>query len=90
MIIENLCDKIFNLIFVVIGVFDVPPHPEETTSYLTTATELFQNGINLLNTFMPMKYMLVCLGIIIGIDVAVMVYKLVMWIIKKIPMLGIS
>lgn len=90
MIIESLCNKIFDLIYLVIGVFDVPPLPDETLNYLETATSLFQNGINLLNVFMPMNYMLICLGIIIGIDVAVMIYKLVMWIIRKIPMLNIS
>lgn len=90
MIIESLCNKIFDLIYLVIGVFDVPPLPAETLNYLETATDLFQSGINLLNVFMPMKYMLTCLGIILGIDIAVMIYKLVMWIIRKIPMLNIS
>lgn len=90
MIIESLCNKIFDLIFIVIRVFNVPPLPSETLNYLDTAATLFQDGINLLNVFMPMNYMLVCLGIIIGIDVAVLIYKLLMWIVRKIPMLNIS
>lgn len=90
MIIESICNTIFDLIIRVIGLFDVPSLPDDTLNYLDNAFTLFQNGINLLNVFCPMKYLLICLGIIIGIDVAVMVYKLVMWILQKIPILNIS
>lgn len=51
---------------------------------------LFNGAVNLLWLVMDLEYTSWLLGIIITIETALAIFKVIMWIIKKIPFLGIT
>ena len=50
---------------------------------------LFSGTVNLLWLFMDLEFTAWLLGIVITIEAGLMIYKVVMWIIKKIPFINI-
>lgn len=50
---------------------------------------LFSGTVNLLWLFMDLEFTAWLLGIVIAIEAGLMIYKVVMWIIKKIPFINI-
>lgn len=90
MIFENIMNSIFNLFSSLISGINIPPLPPDVDEFMSDCLEYMQNGIYILNNYMNLEYILVLFGIILVIDVAIHVYHFVMWILKKIPMLGIS
>jgi hypothetical protein len=90
MIFENIMNSIFNLFSTLISGINIPPLPDDVDVFMSDCLEYMQNGIYILNNYMNLEYILVLFGIILVIDIAIHVYHFVMWILKKIPMLGIS
>lgn len=90
MIFENIMNSIFNLFSSLISGINIPSLPPDVDGFMSDCLEYMQNGIYILNNYMNLEYILVLFGIILVIDVAIHVYHFVMWILKKIPMLGIS
>ena len=70
--------------------FRIPQLPDGVTSYLDTLFDYLVTGASLLANYTPLSYMLILVGVIISVDVALYVYKFVMWILRKIPMLSIE
>lgn len=89
MIIEGLLNLIYKLLFVVISAFNVPPAPEE---FLDSIPQFFG--------YLDMAKSLVALVLPISlapftvITLIIMVvehgYPFIMWILRKIPFLGIK
>ena len=50
---------------------------------------LFSGTVNLLWLFMDLEFTAWLLGVVIAIEAGLMIYKVVMWIIKKIPFINI-
>ena len=90
MIFENIMNAIFNLFSSLISGINIPPLPDNVDIIMQDCLEYMQNGIYILNNYMNLSYILVLFSIILVIDVAIHIYHFVMWILKKIPMLGIS
>lgn len=51
---------------------------------------LFNGAVNLLWLVMDLEYTKYLLGIIITIETSMALFKIIIWIIKKIPFLGIK
>lgn len=90
MIISGLLDLIYNLVTTVLSVINLPDIPEAGKGYITQFQEIISDGINLLGTYIDFSYIKVLLTIFITIILAEELYHLVMWIIKKIPLLNIK
>ena len=52
--------------------------------------EYLQTGLQILAVYTHLEYLLVLIGIVVLIDAAMLIYHFVMWVLKKIPMLGIE
>lgn len=89
MIIQALLDGIYNIMSVLF-VFDIPDLPGEVHSYIETAFEYIVAGAGLLANYTPLSYLMILFGVLLAVDAGIVIYHLVMWIIKKIPMLGVS
>lgn len=83
----NLLLNVFSLLTSAIS---IPKMPEEVSTYLADFLEYIEVGIQIVAAYTHIEYLLVLFGIIIAIDVGLAVYHFVMWVLKKIPMLGIS
>lgn len=90
MIIQALIDIIYSVFSILTLPISIPAMPDSVKQFIGTALDYITSGIALVGNFVDMAYLLSLFGIIIAVDVGMLLYKLVMWVIKKIPMLGVS
>lgn len=89
MIIEMLLNGIYNLMSALM-LLDIPDLPQDVYGYIETAFDYIVAGAGVLANYTPLSYLMILFGVLLAIDAGVLVYHFVMWIIKKIPMLGVS
>ncbi len=90
MIIESLLNLIFGLLKVCFSWLSIPAFPESLTNSIDTFLNLIFDNISLLGFFVrPLTISIVVPVLIILINFED-VYKFVMWILRKIPFLGIE
>lgn len=90
MILEAVFDMLVGLIKVVFGWINLPDLPAEIESVIDELFGYLEGGMGLLSVFMDismLRLLLPVLLIIINFDKA---YKLTMFILRKIPFLGIK
>lgn len=90
MIIEALMQVVYRLFAILTSNINIPPLPEGISDIMSEVLGYLETGMALLANYTDLGYLLVLFGVIIAVDVGVLLYKLVMWIIRKIPMVGIS
>ncbi len=90
MIVEALMNLLLNVFSLLTSPINIPKMPDEVATYLSSFLEYLETGLQILAVYTPLEYLLVLFGIIIAIDVGLAVYHFVMWVLKKIPMLGIK
>lgn len=90
MIIQALLDMIYAVFSVLTLPIEIPAMPEGVKETVGTMLEYIGTGIAYVGNFVNMPYLLVLFGIIVSVDAGLLVYRLVMWVIRKIPMLGVS
>lgn len=90
MILEIILNAIKSLLFLCFSWINLPSFPESLQSSLDSFLDLIFSGINLFGFFirpLTIQVVIPLLIIIINFD---KVYKLTMFILKKIPFLGIK
>lgn len=90
MIIELLLDCIYGLFSLLTAVIKIPQMPTEATTYITQFFDYLEAGAGILANYTPLGYIMILFGVVLAVDVGIKLYHFVMWILKKIPMLGIS
>lgn len=70
--------------------FEIPSLPDESIVYIADFVDLLNTGASILANYVPLSYLLTLFLLIVSIDVALGVYHFIMWILRKIPMLGIE
>lgn len=90
MIIEKLLDLLSVLLEKILGVFDIPELPPEVDQVVSTFVEYLTTGIAILQNYTHMDYLLTLFGIVVAFEVCVAAYHGIMWVLRKIPMFGIS
>ena len=83
MIVESLLNAIYTVLNAVFSVINIPGMPDGMSDTLGYAGSL-------VSLFVPWSQVKVFFPILIVILASEEIYKLVMWVLKKIPMLGIS
>lgn len=89
MIVESLLGVIYWLLDNLL-IFEIPKMPAGVQEYMDIAFDYFTGGAAILNNFVPVNYLSGLLGAIIAIEAMVATYRLVMWVLKKIPMASIT
>ena len=90
MIIELLLDLIYVIFYILTTPINIPSLPTEISSYISTIIEYVGVGVGILSNYCHLSYLLTLFGIVIAIEIGIGVYNIVMFVIKKIPMLNIS
>lgn len=91
MIIETICNAFLTFLMKVLGFIKIPQIPPDVISTVTDSIHtIITQGEELIDLVLPFSVCKALLLVVIGIEVAVPVYHFVMWVIKKIPMLGVS
>lgn len=90
MIVEAVMNALIAMVKAVFGWISLPAFPDEITSVIDELFGYLEGGIGLLSIFLDihmLKLLLPVLLIVINFDEA---YKLTMFILRKIPFLGIK
>ncbi len=91
MIIQALLDTIWKVFTTIWGILEIPAIPEDIINQVTnTFTTILDSGAKLIDLFLVFDVAKILLGIVIAIEIAIGIYDLVMWVLTKIPMAGVS
>ena len=90
MIINALLSVVRVLINLLFGWVNLPAVPDSITSVVDTLFTYMAQGIGIVWLFVPQDLVLVLLPLVIVVHNFDHLYHLGMWILKKIPMVGIS
>lgn len=90
MIIEALLNLIKLLLNVVFGWISIPAFPESLTSSIDSFLDLIFTNLSLLGFFIRPITLTVAIPLLIVLLNFERIYKLVMYIVRKIPFLGIK
>lgn len=90
LIIDALIDFGMTLLEMLTSVFEVPEMPDNVQTIMDTFTGYLTTGIAILQNFVHMDYLLILFGIVVAFNAGILIYKGIMWVLRKIPMLGIS
>ena len=83
-----LVDGLIKVIFSLLGV--LPDMPEKATSVVDGFFDLIFDGVEIVNFFVPLDFVSVLIPIIIVIMNFEKVYKLIMWVLRKIPFISVE
>ena len=89
MIIKLLLDLVYAIFNVLTLPINIPDLPQEINSVIATIIEYVGTGLAILQNYTHLSYLLILFGVIVAVDVGVWLYKLVMFFVRKIPMLNI-
>lgn len=89
MIISLLLDLVYTIMDIQLF-FDIPELPRKAEAMIENVYYYMVDGAAILANFCNLNYLITLLGIVLVVDVAINIYKFVMWIIKKIPFLGME
>lgn len=90
MIIYLLLELIYNLFSILTLPINIPSLPDSITSIMNQFASYLSTGIAIIGNYFDVGYLLVLFGLVISIDVGISLYKFVMYIIRKIPMMNIK
>ena len=90
MIIEALMQVVFVLFELLTSPISIPSLPDQVHNFLNSAMVYLEIGVGILSNYVDITYLGILVGVVLSVDAGLLIYKLVMWIIRKIPMLGIE
>lgn len=91
MIIESICDLFIKFFTGLLKFINIPQIPSDILSQVnSTIDTIIQRGAELLDLFIPFNIAKVLLLIVLAIEAGVEIYHFIMWVIRKIPMAGMS
>lgn len=90
MIVNALIDMLYGLIDWLTSGLNIPALPDEVMQVAASVTEYLVMGLKFIANYTHLDYLLVLFGIVAAVDAGMLVYKFVMWVLRKIPMLGIE
>lgn len=90
MILEAILNLFKGLLFICFSWINVPDFPTELTNNIDAFLDLIFNNLTLLGFFVRPITLQIAIPILIILLNFENLYKLTMWILRKIPMLGIK
>ena len=89
MILEKFLDLIYGMVSNMM-VFQIPDLPSAAYDYIESAFDYIVAGAGLLANYTPLDYLMTLFGVLLAVDGGILIYHLVMWILKKIPVIGVE
>lgn len=91
MIVEALVNAILNLIYTVLDFVDIPQLQQSIVNDVNaTIDNILGWSSNLIDIFLDYNIAIILVGIILIVEVIVEIYFFVLWVLKKIPVVGIE
>lgn len=89
MIIELIMTALYNVLNLLL-VFKIPQLPSGVMEYVNTFFDYLSSACGIVANYIPLDYCLTLFGVLLLVDGGLILYKFVMWIIRKIPMVSMS
>jgi len=89
MIVYGLMLLIYKILDILL-IFEIPSYSEQLDAAYQVITSAMTYAKSLINLFVPWDFVVVLLPITVAIMSADHIYHFVMWVIRKIPMAGMS
>ena len=89
MIIKLLLDLVYSIFNVLTLPINIPDLPTDINTVIATIIEYVGTGLAIFKNYTHLSYLLILFGVIVAVDVGVWLYKLVMFFVRKIPMLNV-
>lgn len=90
MIITALLDLIYGLFYTLTLPIAILPLPSEANQVFAQFSQYLRAGIRILGTYLHLPYLWTLFELVVAVELGIGVYRLVMFVIRKIPMLGIK
>ena len=91
MIVEALLNAIFAVLNAAFSPINIPGLPDGMSAQISGfVSDMLNYASSLISLFIPWSQVKIFFPILIVILAAEDIYKLVMWVLRKIPMIGIS
>lgn len=72
------------------ALFDFPAVPEGLAAVISKSIEYFDSAVQIIGFFFPLQLAYSLLTVVIAIEVIEHSYYLIMWVVSKIPFLGVK
>lgn len=89
MIVQYIMDVIYTVLDTLLA-FQIPQLPDEVYGHLEYFFDYLELGAGILANYVSLPYVLSLFGLLLTVDAAIIIYHFVMWVLRKIPMLGVS
>lgn len=92
MIVSALLNLIYNILSLLL-VFELPDLPESVVAVADSIIGYISTGFSILRTFVGstcMGILAVLFVLVVAMNAAYLVYSIVFWVLRKIPLLGIE
>ena len=90
MIVKLLFELIINLLNIVFGWVSFPQMPSEVTQALDTLLDAMASAMGFIWLIVPSQLVMVVLPVVLIVENFDKLYSVVMWVLKKIPFLGMK
>lgn len=90
MIVKALINMLYGFLDWITSGLNIPDLPPEVITVANQVTQYLIVGLKLVANFTHLDYLLVLFGIVVAVDAGLLLFKFIMWVVRKIPMLGIS
>ena len=90
MIVQLLLDLVYGLVNLLTLAIDIPNLPSEVSTVFQSIIQYISAGLGILSCYTHLSYLLTLLGIVLAVDIGVHLYHFVMFVLRKIPILGIK
>lgn len=90
MIIEGLLSLIRSLLTALLSPIDIPDLPSNVQTLISRAVGYCVDGLGIFAAFTHFDFIMSLVAIVLIIEAAMLLYKFIRWILKKIPMANIE
>lgn len=90
MLIMLLLDVFFGVLHMLFSIVQLPPVPDQLLTYMYDFFGILQSAMGFVWLVVSQDLVLVLLPIVVVVSQFKNIYNLLMWVVKKIPMLGVQ
>lgn len=90
MLVINLYELIFFFLSFLFQDISITSLPESVIEMFSLFFTYIQDGLGILNVYLDLSYLFMLLGIVLVVDIFMRSFGLIMFFLRKIPLLGIS
>lgn len=90
MLVEMILDALYGIFNTLTSPINIPSFPLEVRTYISYAMDYLEAGAGIIANYVNLPFIVTCFGIVLGVDIGIHLYHFVIWILRKIPFLGIE